>query len=422
MAEIYKTENGKQYSAAAYLYVPDPEHPSTWKLRIEEEPGVVTVAQLGRAAAALSPAGFRGRRVRLPPAARQRCAKRLLELYREHGVADDEIPPYLFRLAGEQRPQTKALVVPAALTVRAVDAQTRWLLVTSGAFVDREGEIVSTAFLRDAVDFAQKSGYRGTLNFWHLPGSDIGTCDFQALIGEPPFLLESGLFDDTPAGRAAARYCQENASELGASLEFVFRQKENGVYLPPGVIIRRSILPRRHAAFPWSELMIKEQKMQQEVIAELAKLLGIPVDEAEKIYDHLVSRSHTLRELGVQWKENGAVASEEEPDVEETLEAVLDEATLAQIADQVIERLTPLMDGFNERIAQLEQQVQALQVALTELRQADEEKIAQAVRSLPHATLRYVQRNVGLRRPTQSQTAAVPETTLAELAQRALYG
>ncbi len=39
MAEkVYKTENGMQFPAEAYAYVPDPDKPSTWKLRLWEDP------------------------------------------------------------------------------------------------------------------------------------------------------------------------------------------------------------------------------------------------------------------------------------------------------------------------------------------------------------------------------------------------
>lgn len=95
-----KTEDGREYPASAYLYVPDPDRPSTWKLRIWETPEEkVTVAQLGRAAAALGP-GFRGNRVELPPEERRKAARRLIRLYHEQGVDDEEIPDYLFEIAG----------------------------------------------------------------------------------------------------------------------------------------------------------------------------------------------------------------------------------------------------------------------------------------------------------------------------------
>lgn len=66
MAET-KRENGIDFPSQAFAFVPDPEKTSTWKLRLwsnlEEKE---TPAQVGAAAAALSPGGFRGNRVQLP--------------------------------------------------------------------------------------------------------------------------------------------------------------------------------------------------------------------------------------------------------------------------------------------------------------------------------------------------------------------
>lgn len=88
MLEATKTEDGVEYPASAYLYVPDPDKPSTWKLRYKEYVDgrlQVTRAQLGRAATALSPGGFRGNRVELPEEDRKKVERKLLALYREHG-------------------------------------------------------------------------------------------------------------------------------------------------------------------------------------------------------------------------------------------------------------------------------------------------------------------------------------------------
>ncbi len=109
-----KTEDGKEFTASAYLYVPDRDSPSTWKLRIEEEPGKVTVAQLGRAAAALGP-GFRGQRVELPPDDRRAVAKKLIGKYRAQGVDDEDIPEYLWDIAGMEKPAGKAILAVKAL-------------------------------------------------------------------------------------------------------------------------------------------------------------------------------------------------------------------------------------------------------------------------------------------------------------------
>jgi len=74
MAEkVYKTENGMQFPAEAYAYVPDPESPSTWKLRLWKDPEKKeTARQVGVAIAALGPVGFRGIGLSVP-AAGNRC-------------------------------------------------------------------------------------------------------------------------------------------------------------------------------------------------------------------------------------------------------------------------------------------------------------------------------------------------------------
>ena len=62
-----KTENGVEYPKSAYLYTPDPESPSTWKLRYKnffDGKLKLDPEQLGKAVAAFSPGGFRGQKIR----------------------------------------------------------------------------------------------------------------------------------------------------------------------------------------------------------------------------------------------------------------------------------------------------------------------------------------------------------------------
>lgn len=99
MAE--KTEDGEKYSKDAYLITPDADKPSTWKVRVESEPGEVTVKQLGHAAAALhsySPGvTYRGKSLTGVTDEQVAAAKKkLVKLYKEQGVDEEEIPEYLF--------------------------------------------------------------------------------------------------------------------------------------------------------------------------------------------------------------------------------------------------------------------------------------------------------------------------------------
>ncbi len=91
-----KTDGGVQFPKEAYLYVPDASKPSTWKLRIWETPeSKVTVAQLGRAAAAFSSGGFRGNKVEIPAGEMTSMKAKLLALYKKEGVAKDAIPQHI---------------------------------------------------------------------------------------------------------------------------------------------------------------------------------------------------------------------------------------------------------------------------------------------------------------------------------------
>ena len=93
-----KTEDGMEFPAEAYAYVPDPDKPSTWKLRLWETPqSKETPRQVGMAIAALGPGGFRGNRVEIPPEDLPTVKARIRAAWKKvHPDADpDEMPPLL---------------------------------------------------------------------------------------------------------------------------------------------------------------------------------------------------------------------------------------------------------------------------------------------------------------------------------------
>jgi len=80
-----KTENGEDYPAEAYAYCPDPDAPSTWRLRIWESPTAkVTRAQLARAAATAYN--------EIPAAEVSKIKAKLRAIYRSLDIPDDEMP------------------------------------------------------------------------------------------------------------------------------------------------------------------------------------------------------------------------------------------------------------------------------------------------------------------------------------------
>jgi len=93
-----KREAGRDWPSSAFAFVPDSSKPSTWKLRIKELVNgtpQVTKAQLGRAAAAFSPGGFRGNKVSIPSSDVARVKAKLRSAYRALGVSQDEVPASL---------------------------------------------------------------------------------------------------------------------------------------------------------------------------------------------------------------------------------------------------------------------------------------------------------------------------------------
>lgn len=79
-----KREGGEDFPPSAFAYVPDPEAPSTWKLRLWDSlDAKETAAQVGRAVAALGPGGFRGNRVQIPSEDLPRVKARVLAAWRK---------------------------------------------------------------------------------------------------------------------------------------------------------------------------------------------------------------------------------------------------------------------------------------------------------------------------------------------------
>ncbi len=89
-----KRENGKDFPAGDFAYVPDRSKPSTWKLRLAESPGAApTAAQVGRAVAALGK-GFRGQRVQIPAADLPGVKRKVAAAFRKANPGR-ELPPIL---------------------------------------------------------------------------------------------------------------------------------------------------------------------------------------------------------------------------------------------------------------------------------------------------------------------------------------
>lgn len=100
---VTKTEDGQQFPAGDYAYVPDPAKPSTWKLRLTATPGGDPDPRIVGAAVAALGKGFRGQKVQVPAADRPKVVARVRAAWRKaHPDADgDTMPPVLREADGD---------------------------------------------------------------------------------------------------------------------------------------------------------------------------------------------------------------------------------------------------------------------------------------------------------------------------------
>uniref|UniRef100_A0A6M3MEB9 Uncharacterized protein n=2 Tax=viral metagenome TaxID=1070528 RepID=A0A6M3MEB9_9ZZZZ len=93
---VVKTEDGAKYPIEAFVYAPDSEKPSDWKLRIWEDlTKKVTKKQLTAAAQYLTPGGYKGQRVDIPKEGLAMVKRKLRTAFRKLEVADEDIPKWV---------------------------------------------------------------------------------------------------------------------------------------------------------------------------------------------------------------------------------------------------------------------------------------------------------------------------------------
>jgi len=417
-----KTEGGESFSASDYAYVPEPDKPSTWKIRLTESPGKMTVAQVARAITALQPGGFRGNEAQIPAGDRAGVKSKISAAIGKIPGADDTQKKGLHdrldavkELAEEEKVgkrvqsawilKLKSLLgsmkdfvtwaeyedaQPADQTAKAEEtiieegeAQfedeavgfkvywdeksnlPRWLAKSSNAFKDKHEEIFRTNALEEAVDHADKSEDRGPLLFFHVPGAQVGSCDFQAVIGR--FLVESGTFDDTELGRKMVGYLNDHPEDVfGISIGYKYdrQDREDGIY-DWLRITERSLTPPGAQANPWCELVASSKEIDMSLTdtkkAALIEVFG--EERAGSIIASAESQTKELEEQGVAFKEEEAVAEAAEIISEGTVsEEVVSEEAPAAVAEE-----TPVKDELAERVGSLEEGIKGLTEKLTEL-------------------------------------------------------
>jgi len=185
---------------------------------------------------------------------------------------------------------------PGLIVFKDSNGRYRWVMVSSSAYRDRDGEIVSTQALKQAVAQLDASGEHGPLLWWHTP-IKIGQTDFGMVYGR--MLVESGNFINERVGEIAA----QKAAKLGGSIGFKHPAYEPG---PDGTfniisIFERSLLPVEKAANIFTSLFtVKETVMNTDKIKEFINLVG-PA-EAAKLLGDISATDKSAQQAGFVYK------------------------------------------------------------------------------------------------------------------------
>lgn len=289
--------------ASAFLVVDDPEKVTTWHLPVRDASGKPDHRLMGAAhAALLSPSGYRGSKYEGP--SKGAAIDKLKKMYEGEGMAWTGKGFRVFKQA---------------------DGSYRWVTISSSAFRDRDGEVITQKALAEDVERCDTVKEYGPLRWWHIggweapdglenwqtwkatSGVDLGTCDFNMLHGK--MLIESGTFKNPSIGKAFSE-CQEN---LEVSIAFSHPPDEPGKKKEFEHIHRfeRSLLPDGMASNLLTKFLVQKGESTMKIREKLAQLASILKGNlAQDVLANAEDLQKAAEEAGLEFKE---IETEEVP-------------------------------------------------------------------------------------------------------------
>jgi HK97 family phage major capsid protein len=233
---------------ACYLYAPSDE-PATWQLEVKNADGTLDMARVARAAALLSPRGFKGEKANVPSDALPEVKAKLVRYYKRLGRRNHEIPPHLLETkalpddtgivavggeidsieAGEYKGQ-RGYYIRGYLTTFTHDTYNDWPILTpelkastedyfksrSNLMVEHARPYRGTPPVREKIGFVTKWEWRDD-GLWHenfAPEPQGDASDLRRLV-----------------------YHQIGAGEFKGFSPGGFFYRDTGQHEPPGIIL-----------------------------------------------------------------------------------------------------------------------------------------------------------------------------------------
>lgn len=219
----------------------------------------------------------------------------------------------------------------------------RWLAVTTNAYKDGDGEIVSTDALEADAERMEASGDFGPLRWWHVgkveyprpldwtsakagAGVDIGTTDYAAVIGR--MRVEGGVIHKEFSDAIAA---DPSAFALSIGFAHPISEPQGGVFHNIRTF-ERSLLPRGRAANPFTSISVLQESdmasMKEKLQSLADKFFGGDMAKAEAAAGEVMAQGKELETAGVAFKAEG-----EKPEDAESVASASAPAPEAKAAD-----------------------------------------------------------------------------------------
>jgi hypothetical protein len=352
---VIKTEGSVKYRASDFAYTPDPQKPSTWKLRLaENKSGNITKSQLGRAAAAFSAGGFRGNKVQIPSNKVSAVKSKIRSAYRKLGVKMEDMPD--------------SIKENGTFMVYKDGELYKFITTYSNNIRDQDNppEIISSKSHERFEELVNKGEVPlPELWLWHTPEWNIGQTTAIVYDKDNGIAIAAGYFFKHASPIAEA--IMENPDAWGVShgmpSESIVRSKDDRTIIEQHITKEISPLPAYAAANKWADFtVLKEATMSltEEKRKKLQDDGGVTPEILAVVEERSAAVSQKANELDLDRKEQTQetdVEQEPAPELapetekkEETQETVPNASSA--FSDEQLKELTNAFTAYGKTLTE----------------------------------------------------------------------
>lgn len=389
-----KLENGMQFPATDYALVPRPDKPTTWRLRLAETPGRITVRQLVKAVAELT-SGLRGEG--LNDSVMTAAKRRIRSEFRRLRVDDRAIPPQV-KEAGTDDLDTTGMTI-----WKGADGVYHWMAIYSNNYLDNDypAEIITGKSHQEFTQAVNDGVYPlPELWHWHIPGSRWGHATWVDYIDG--FAVAGG---DVDPGFEQEAEALSKMSDIRVSHGMprwsVIYDPADSRSIIHHITAEISSLPGWAAANPFTGFTVIKKEadaMLSQAKIDYLKSLGVSEERIAQLGADIQTRKQAADDDGRESKERSENPTEggkaaEKSDTQASKEG--ENAADAGAADapvylthtEFVQAMSEVLAPVIEQVGAVVAQVNQMSATVKELGKTDAERLAKEAEVTPQASL-----------------------------------